>query len=100
MNKEFEALDRLYKCNDDDYTLGYRQHDYKLLQLALTTKSKKEQALEIIKEKEVDVNLLNIRHSAETYNDDYYKIHYSYDVAGYLLTEEEFNLIKEVLKND
>ena len=100
MNKEFEALDRLYKCNDDDYTLGYRQHDYKLLQLALTTKSKKEQALEIIKEKEVDVNLLNIRHSAETYNDDYYKIHYSYDVAGYLLTEEEFNLIKEVLKNE
>ena len=31
-----EALDRLYECNDDDYTLGYQQHDYKLLQEALT----------------------------------------------------------------
>ena len=30
-----EALDRLYECNDDDYTLGYQQHDYKLLQQAL-----------------------------------------------------------------
>ena len=30
-----EALDRLYECNDDDYTLGYQQRDYKLLQQAL-----------------------------------------------------------------
>jgi hypothetical protein len=67
---------------------------------ALTTKSKKEQAFDIIKEREVDVNLLNIRHSAETYNDDYYKIHYSYNVAGYLLTEEEFDLLKEVLNDN
>ena len=35
MSKELEALERLYKCNDDDYTLGYQQHDYKLLQQAL-----------------------------------------------------------------
>ena len=36
MSKEYsEALDRLYKCNDDDYTLGYQRHDYKLLQEAL-----------------------------------------------------------------
>ena len=42
MSKEYlEALERLYKCNDDDYTLGYQQHDYKLLQQVL-------QRLEII----------------------------------------------------
>ena len=35
MNKELEALERLYKCNDEDYTLGYQQHDYKLLQQAV-----------------------------------------------------------------
>ena len=36
MSKEYlEALERLYNCNDDDYTLGYQQHDYKLLQKAL-----------------------------------------------------------------
>lgn len=35
MSKELEALERLYKCNDDDYTLGYQQHDYKLLHQAL-----------------------------------------------------------------
>jgi hypothetical protein len=71
-----------------------------IIKQALTTKSKKEQAFDIIKEREVDVNLLNIRHSAETYNDDYYKIHYSYNVAGYLLTEEEFDLLKEVLNDN
>jgi hypothetical protein len=65
---------------------------------ALLKAQEQKKALEIIKEKEVDVNLLNIRHSAETYNDDYYKIHYSYDVVVYLLTEEEFNLLKEILK--
>lgn len=35
MSKELEALERLYKCNDDDYTMGYQHHDYKLLQEAL-----------------------------------------------------------------
>lgn len=35
MKKEFEALERLYKCNVDDYTLGYQRRDYKLLQETL-----------------------------------------------------------------
>lgn len=45
MNRELEALDRLYKCNDDDYTLGYQQHDYKLLKQALQRLDKYEQIL-------------------------------------------------------
>jgi hypothetical protein len=36
MSKEYlEALDRLYRCNDDDYALGYQLHDYNLLKQAL-----------------------------------------------------------------
>jgi len=42
MDKELEALERLYKCNDDDYTLGYQQHDYKLLQKALLKEQERE----------------------------------------------------------
>ena len=40
-----EALDRLYECNDDDYTLGYQQHDYKLLRQALQRLNKYEEIL-------------------------------------------------------
>ncbi len=43
-----EALERLYKCNDDDYTLGYQQHDYKLLQEALLKMQKNEKVLKVI----------------------------------------------------
>ena len=103
MEKVFEALSRIEECwYDDPYTdrednLTY-EDDIDTIKQVLLKAQEQKKALKIIKEKEVDVNLLNIRHSVETYNDDYYKIHYSYDVAGYLLTEEEFNLLKEVLK--
>jgi len=55
MKKELEeALERLYKCNDEDYTLGYQQHDYKLLQQAILElkaikKSNPSEALEGLK---------------------------------------------------
>ena len=98
MNKEFEALDRLYKCNDDDYTLGYRQHDYKLLQLALTTKSKKEQAFDIIKEKNVNIGIVSVVGSLEQYNQTYV---YDYMLnVKWCLTKEEFDLLKEVLNDN
>lgn len=55
MSKELEALERLYKCNDDDYTLGYQQHDYKLLQKALLKTQENEK--EIAKYKQLEEDL-------------------------------------------
>jgi hypothetical protein len=96
MEKEFEALDRLYKCNDDDYTLGYRQHDYKLLQQALTTKSKKEQAFDIIVKKSVDINWFTTFKGTEFYTYERYVS--SHKMTK--LTKEEFDLLKGILKNE
>lgn len=103
-NKEYEeALWRIYNCNDDDYTLGYRQHDYRLLQQALTTKSKKNQAFEIIKNKNVDIYSINVCINVEHYNSviksKNFNNNYSYEI-WYELTQEEWDLLKEVLKNE
>ena len=56
MSKEYlEALERLYKCNVDDYTLGYQRRDYKLLQetlqrLEAIDNANPSEALECLKE--------------------------------------------------
>jgi predicted choloylglycine hydrolase len=63
------------------------------LQQALTTKSKKEQAFDIAVAKRVDMYRLATAANVVLYN-----ILTEFD--EYWLTEEEFNLIKEVLKNE
>ena len=92
MNKELEALERL-----KNHTISYVGSDYKV-----STDSREEQikdleliekelkALEIIKEKEVNVFIFLHSGDLETYNnmvEDNRK-----------LTQEEFDLLKEVLK--
>lgn len=57
---------------------------------------KKLKALEIIKKKQVSVPVI---FEFDTYR-DYLEWAYSYVIRQYLLKEEEFNLLKEVLCND
>ena len=86
MSKELEALDRLYCAGrlDLDYVLdGKQNQDYKIIEKAL-------KALEIIKEKGVNVGLLSRCANAERYNKGMcYESRY--------LTQEEYELLKEVL---
>ena len=84
MSKELEALERLFCAGrlDLDYVLNGKQNqDYKIIEKSL-------KALEIIKNKQVNVFLL---HSVdlETYNDMI--------ADNRNLTQEEYELLKEVL---
>ena len=92
MSKEVEALDRLYdNVNWDDYFFrGDASEDYDLIEKAL-------KALKIIKEKKVDVEQI-------IENPDWDKvIWYNTSFTGILcegwrmLTQEEYNLLREVL---
>jgi hypothetical protein len=60
---------------------------------ALTTKSKKEQAFDIANKKCVDMYKLSIADNVVSYNK-------WTEFDEYWLTEEEYNLIKEVEKNE
>jgi hypothetical protein len=64
-----------------------------IIKLALTTKSKKEQAFDIANKKCVDMYKLSIADNVVAYNK-------WAEFDEYQLTEEEFNLLKEVLKNE
>ena len=85
MSKELEALERLYCAGrlDLDYVLNGKQNqDYKIIEKAL-------KALEIIKNKEVNVFVLLHSGNLKIYNDiveDNRK-----------LTQEKYDLLKEVL---
>ena len=102
MEKEFEALDRLktapsFMGGTDKYRLSTNSasallEDYELVKQALTTKSKMEQAFEIIIEKDVDVSYLK------------YDCHFAlclynkYMIDDKQLTPEEYDLLREVLE--
>lgn len=85
MSKELEALERLYCAGrlDLDYVLNGKQNqDYKIIEKAL-------KALEIIKNKQVNVFVLLHSGNLKIYNDiveDNRK-----------LTQEKYDLLKEVL---
>ena len=76
MGKVFEALSRIEECwYDDPYTdrednLTY-EDDIDTIKQALTTKSKKEQAFDIIKEKNVDIKGLLSCEDYKEYNFKY-----------------------------
>ena len=86
MIKELEALERLYCAGrlDLDYVLNGKQNqDYKIIETAL-------KALEIVKEKGVNVGLLSRCANAERYNKGMcYESRY--------LTQEEYDILKDVL---
>ena len=74
---------------DDDF--HYQRHSKLLdtIKQALIQKSKKEQAWDIVKKKGIDIGWLTQCETVKVYN---------YHCDAELLTEEEFNLLKEVLE--
>lgn len=65
-------------------------NDIQYIEQTLTTKSKKELALDIIKNKGVDASGILGNHKVEKYNSGGFRNK---------LTQEEFNLLKEVLED-
>ena len=66
--------------------------DYEIVKQALLKSEKEHKALEIIKEKEVNMQVFNQCEDVETYNKVYIK------QKDRQLTQEEFSLLKEVLE--
>lgn len=84
MNKGLEALKRMY-FHSLDLDLSITSDDYDIIEKAL-------KALEIIKEKSVNVFYLKNTNSAEEYN-------IGLDLAkAWRLTQGEFDLLKKVLE--
>ena len=122
MSKELEALERLYiHLEDDDLSYAWSEQakedkkivkqalkDYENLKLSLFPHPQKNGeeyrqnaikrllALEIIKEKQVDIYLLCTCNSVDEYNSMFEHRFGSYDERA--LTQEEYDLLKEVLK--
>jgi hypothetical protein len=95
MDKEFEALEELFDATCFGSTKQYKQivNCYNTIEKALTTKSKKEQAFDIIKEKNVDINWFTTLKGTEFYTYERYVS--SHKMTK--LTQEEFDLLVEVL---
>lgn len=93
----------IFKSQFGEDSVGYIFNNELLRNLnsikqALTTKSKKEQAFDIIKEKNVNIGIVNVVGSLEQYNQTY--VYDNMLNVKWCLTEEEFDLLKEVLKNE
>ena len=117
MSKELEALERLMQkyyemCidtnnNDDEYQKHNLTSEYAIIETALLQLEsirnnycvcekdaiKKLRALEIIKNKRVQVHILLESNNLEEYNESIYVC----EGVKYKLTQEEFDLLKEVL---
>ena len=88
MNKGLEALERVKKAHYVASIVMQLPHEDTETIQALNTIEKELKALEIIKNKEVDIKAFNDLQDLEDYN--YY--------CSPELTQEEYNLIKEVLQ--
>jgi hypothetical protein len=98
MEKEIKNLLEDLDCGEEVHTkygicYAYTPDIIEELQQALTTKSKKEQAFDIANKKCVDMYRSEAADNVASYNK-------WTEFAEYWLTEEEFNLIKEVEKNE
>ena len=88
-SEALKCLDDLY-CEPVDYRSNDKANDYETIKQALLKAEKEHKALEIIKEKLVDVFKLYNCKTVEEYNQAQYR--------DCMLTKEEFNLLKEVLE--
>lgn len=91
MNKGLEALKRIKSRYNDRVCIDILE-DFDLVEKELKDGEKNKKALEIIKEKVLDIQTLIRTNNAVEYN--------SYVVKGYGekdLTQEEYELLKEVL---
>ena len=93
MTKEQEAFNRISEAMDyaDDMAHShYEVGDFEIVENAL-------KALEIIKEKRVDIESFYTSFIEEDCDYGFYERRYG-TYGKYCLTEEEFNLLKEVLE--
>lgn len=104
MNKELEALKRLFEhcenhIEDNYYEYDIDIEDYKLIQSTLERAEKLEQVWKLILEKEV--NITDVRESIFTFDMTYkHYVNYYKNYSWQLLTEEEFDFIKKMIKDD
>ena len=110
MNKELEALKRIKSHYNDRVCIDILE-DFDLIESALKRLEtleeekqsfdrqleKKLKALEIIKEKSVDVGFLQWHSSVDSYNS--YIVEHAWTKHTRTLTQGEFDLLKEVLEN-
>lgn len=108
MSKELDALQRLVNHLEPEVYFGgdYRNYnkDIMVIQKSLEEKEQQDEILRIIKEKEVNVYMLQwyFKHSSyEEYVNDFERNRRDCDLPDLgdkLLAQEEFDLLKEVLK--
>lgn len=101
-SKELQALVNLAKNveGDEEYRFKQFKQDYDIVKKALIHNQKLEEenikykkAIEICTNKQVDFSVLKLAKEVEDYN-------YECPFTEGLLTEEEFNLLKEVFGNE
>ena len=100
-SEAFKELNEIIEYITEDKKVKYKStilFDCEIIKQSLLKAQKLEKAWEIVRKKRVDFYILSIRNTVEDYNGLYYDIHNSYDVVSYLLTQEEFDLLKEMLK--
>ena len=86
-----DIIDELKWCCNDGKTLRkYDETRVKVIEKSL-------KVLEIIKRKNVDIGFMKYLIEMN-YNVNNYNITFDEDDTDYMLTQEEFNLLKEVLK--
>jgi thiamine biosynthesis lipoprotein ApbE len=98
MNEIEKALKELeeelkWTHNDGVNLTKYDEERFNVIKQALTTKSKKEQAFDIANKKCVNMFRLSVVNDVNSYNK-------WVEFDEYQLTEEEFNLLKEVANDN
>ena len=96
MSKEWELIKNIYGCT----TILMQETEAKETKNAFKVVEKSLKALDIIKEKNVDVLAIKESKTLEEYNRNAWEVEHYGRYKGYKLqlTEEEFNLLKEVLE--
>lgn len=101
MSESLDALKRMYEHLDVD--LNYDEYAYEIADKDFETIKKELKALEIIKEKKVDVGELLESDTLADYNETVFvtypnkRVEKEYNPYSYLLAQEEYDLLKEVL---
>lgn len=88
-------LEMVKELKEDSYVRDYYSNYLDDIEFTLTKKSKKEQALDIVNDK--CVNMYFIKYYCETV-EDYNEAILKAQGCYHKLTEEEFNILKEVLE--
>ena len=93
MNKELEAFSRIMETYGKTNSLEGTYNDFSTIKKALLKMQEQEKILKIIDKKNVDMLLLTNADTLEEYNS---KMNWSYR----RLTQEEFDTLKEWMRNE